>query len=133
MKMMGAKDLSELGPRFVSIRPHHVCLPEVLPLTSPTLRSTPAWWSGIFSTATPGWTGQDCGLRPAPSCERIEMCLPRMRGTAIVLCFGACSGVVGSRGGMFDDMWKRGGLLALGLRARAAGLIDRGLPGACFG
>jgi hypothetical protein len=37
MKMMGAKDLSELGPRFVSIHSDPVmCLPSVLPLTSLT-------------------------------------------------------------------------------------------------
>lgn len=128
MKMMGAKDLSELGPRFVSIRPCHVLAESVLPLTSPTPRSTRAWWSGISSTATPGWTGQGCGRRPAPSCERIEMCLPRMRGAKIVLCFAACGGAVAAEVGCSTTCGKW-----WAADAGTADLEFRGFPGTCFG
>jgi hypothetical protein len=88
MKMLGAKDLSELGPRFVSVPSVPEGLLLELPGTDTTdSRSIPAWWSGISSTAMPAWTGQGSGRQPAPSSEHMEPCLPSMRGATILLCF----------------------------------------------
>jgi hypothetical protein len=55
MKMMGVTDISELGPRFVSINPSRSRIYDLSsrPNTA-AYRSTLVLWSEIFSTAALG-------------------------------------------------------------------------------
>lgn len=78
MKMLGAKDLSELGPRFVSLSlsspdSPHVSAERVRANTVDP-RSTPEWWSAIFTTVALGSTHLVCG-HPVPSSEMRDMAI----------------------------------------------------------
>lgn len=100
MKMLGAKDLSELGPRFVSVSPSLPCVEHANTVTPDQHQDGGAghfrWWRWarpIWFVDIPRQALTRCGNWRSP-------CVAGTWGE--ISCFGC-------RGGMFFDMWEGGG------------------------